>query len=106
MRGLFTNDWFRLAPGAVLSGRARRAHLLRIRRGRAWVTVEGTPQDHWLDPGATLRVPPRQLVVVEAQATGLELENLPDRRFSWPLRTWQHLLDRRRRTAPAPHCGV
>lgn len=72
MRGLFTSQSIRLQAGEALSGRASQAQLLRVRSGRAWITIESDRHDYWLDAGDTLRLPADRLVVVEAQESMLE----------------------------------
>lgn len=76
MRGLFTNDSFQLGAGEVLSGCAKRTRLLRIKSGSAWVTIEGAREDYWLSAGDALRVAAGRLVVVEAEASGLQMHTL------------------------------
>lgn len=55
---------WRLTRGQALRLPAMRvARLLRLREGQLWVTAEGRlgaapPEDWWLAPGETLRVPP------------------------------------------------
>ncbi|WP_343636447.1 DUF2917 domain-containing protein [Roseateles sp.] len=43
--------------GRPLSLRVRRPVRLRVFGGRAWITRDGHPDDHWLLPGQTLDLP-------------------------------------------------
>ncbi|HVL74421.1 MAG TPA: DUF2917 domain-containing protein [Noviherbaspirillum sp.] len=74
MRDLFTSEAIHLEAGEVLSGAAKRARILRIKSGSAWVTVEGNRYDYWLSAGDSLRVATGRLVVVEAQTGGFEAQ--------------------------------
>lgn len=40
--------------GRPLALRVRRPVRLRVHGGRAWITRDGCPEDHWLEPGQTL----------------------------------------------------
>lgn len=77
MRGLFTTRSFTLNTGHALSGVARRTETLHILSGRAWITVEGLPQDYWLSAGDTLTVPHGRLTVIEADMADSRVEMLP-----------------------------
>jgi len=112
MRGLFTNASFYLAPGEVLAGRTRKPRILHIMRGGAWVTIEGVLDDYWLTTGDALPVATGRLVVVEAQAAGLQMhiggETLGG--GSFPGRAWKGLRallawNRARRAAAATAAG-
>ena len=46
---------------------ATRATLVRVVCGRVWVTQAGDRQDHFLSPGASLRVPARTLALLGAE---------------------------------------
>ncbi|MDH0863738.1 DUF2917 domain-containing protein [Mitsuaria sp. GD03876] len=43
--------------GSPLALRVRRPVRLRVHGGRAWITRDGWPDDHWLEPGQTLDLP-------------------------------------------------
>lgn len=43
--------------GASVSWRVHRAVRLRVFGGRVWITRDGCPDDHWLEPGQTLDLP-------------------------------------------------
>lgn len=45
-----------IARGTCRTLRAARGGWLSARAGRAWVTVEGDPEDYWLAPGEALPV--------------------------------------------------
>jgi hypothetical protein len=66
MRGLFTNKLHTVQPGQAISGIAMRPHMLRIQRGRVWLTVEGISHDYFLSAGDTFTAIPGRLVVMEA----------------------------------------
>lgn len=74
MRDLFAKESFQLSTGAVASGISSRLHILRLKTGCAWITIEGDPHDYWLSAGDTLTVSPGRLVVVEAQRSGLQAQ--------------------------------
>jgi hypothetical protein len=66
MRDLFTNEYRILSAGQASSGVAKDCLTLRVVKGRAWVTVEGGLEDHWLSEGNTLQAKPGFLTVIEA----------------------------------------
>ncbi|SAK91138.1 hypothetical protein AWB79_06673 [Caballeronia hypogeia] len=35
-----------------------RPQTLRVKRGQIWLTIEGDPDDHWLDTGASVELKP------------------------------------------------
>jgi hypothetical protein len=74
MRGLFTNKAHFIQSGQTLSGVAGQAQSLRILRGRAWITVEGIRHDYWLFAGDALTVEPGRMIVVEADASDIQVE--------------------------------
>jgi hypothetical protein len=43
--------------GRPVALRLRRSVRLRVFGGRAWITREGSPDDHWLEPGQALDLP-------------------------------------------------
>jgi hypothetical protein len=63
---------WRLAGGQALRLSAQpTARWLRVREGQLWVTADGrpggpSPQDWWVQPGDSLRVPPGTPVLAEA----------------------------------------
>jgi len=93
MRGLFTNESFHLGAGEVLAGRTRRPRILHIVRGSAWVTIEGVHEDYWLSAGDALPVATGRLIVVEAQAAGLQMHTGSETLGggSFPGRAWKSL---------------
>lgn len=66
MTGLFTKNSHTILPGQILAGIAHESKILHIADGLAWVTIEGMPDDHWLDNGDQLAIPPDRLIVIEA----------------------------------------
>lgn len=62
-------DAWQLAPGQAITLRAREAHVLRVRQGRLWVTLDATArwgsEDQVIGPGEELRVPAGQRLVME-----------------------------------------
>jgi hypothetical protein len=66
---------WRLTSGQPRRLRASRgARWLRLREGELWVTADGRPgepppEDWWLSPGQTLRVPPGTSVLMEGWPT-------------------------------------
>ena len=55
----------RLAAGELLHADAE---WIGVARGRVWVTMAGDEADHFLEHGHTLRLPPRALAIVGAEA--------------------------------------
>jgi hypothetical protein len=51
-----------IARGTCRTWRAGQGGWLSVRAGRAWVTVEGDPEDYWLAPGEALPVAPGERV--------------------------------------------
>ncbi len=41
--------------------------LIRVKTGRVWITAYGVLDDHWLAAGESLRLPPSQHIVVQAE---------------------------------------
>jgi hypothetical protein len=77
---------WRLAGGQALRLAAQpTARWLRVREGQLWVTADGQPdgpppQDWWVQPGDSLRVPPGTPVLAEAwKGTSFELLQEPCR---------------------------
>lgn len=66
MQTLFDKELLTIQAGQVVSGIAPCNRILRVTRGRVWLTVEGLPEDYWLDAGQTFRLYPGPLVVIEA----------------------------------------
>jgi hypothetical protein len=66
MRILFTNSTLNIKDGMTVSGVSNHRETLNVLRGRLWVTVEGSPDDHWLGAGDSFVVEPGKLVVIEA----------------------------------------
>jgi hypothetical protein len=90
MRTLFTNELLVVAPGEAASGIAGQPRMLRVSRGRAWVTMEGSDDDHWLGAGAGLMLPAARLVVVEADPAAGELRAAVERdRSSFAALAWR-----------------
>ncbi|WP_225780843.1 DUF2917 domain-containing protein [Xenophilus sp. Marseille-Q4582] len=60
---------WQLAPGQATTLRAREAHVLSVRQGRLWVTLDATAtwgsEDLVLGPGERLQVPAGQRLVME-----------------------------------------
>lgn len=57
----------RLGPGQALTlAAARMPRRLVVTTGRLWLTVAGSPHDHWLAAGQGLTLAAGQAVVVEA----------------------------------------
>ena len=55
-----------LCAGSALRWRFDRATVVSVQRGRLWITLDGRPDDWFLDPGMALRVAPRHGMVLEA----------------------------------------
>ena len=68
MRELFTKGSMLIAPGQAVAGKTKQTYLLRVQRGRVWMTMEGELEDYWLMAGDEIMVLPRQLTVIEADA--------------------------------------
>lgn len=67
MRNLFANHTIGIAAGRAVSGIADREQTLRVVCGKVWITVEGSPEDHWLSAGESVQIAPGRLVVIEAE---------------------------------------
>lgn len=66
MRKLFTESSFCVAAGSTVSGISDQAETLHVSSGLVWITVEGSPDDHWLKAGESLNVTAGRLIVIEA----------------------------------------
>ena len=96
MRKLFTKSSLCISAGATVSGVFDHAEILEITTGKVWVTIEGSPDDHFLAAGDTLSIQPGRLIVIEAdqQDSRVNLPNLHTGRGSFdffaPLRALSH----------------
>ena len=77
MIALFTSRIAALLPGQLTAGIAKRTEILHFRSGRAWLTVEGIPQDFWLEAGDSFIVPPGRKIVIEADKSECRVEVEP-----------------------------
>ncbi|MGN6388460.1 MAG: DUF2917 domain-containing protein [Burkholderiaceae bacterium] len=66
MQKIFVTRQYGIDAGRVLSVRDPAAVGLRVAAGRVWVTVAGSPDDHWLEPGDEFDLGTTRHVVVEA----------------------------------------
>jgi len=76
MRKLFTTSSLQIGAGSTVSGIASQNETLQVASGKVWVTVEGSPDDHWLAAGETLSVAAGRLIVIEADKQDSSV-NLP-----------------------------
>jgi hypothetical protein len=53
-----------IARGTCRTLRATQGGWVSVRAGRAWVTVQGDPEDYWLAPGEALPVAPGERVCI------------------------------------------
>ncbi|MBC7490746.1 MAG: DUF2917 domain-containing protein [Glaciimonas sp.] len=74
MKKLFMKDAYTFNVGGILARIAHRPCTLRVLAGRAWVTSEGDSNDHLLPSCQRLMLNPDQLVVIEADAAGCQIE--------------------------------
>ena len=66
MSDLFVKNSHAMSHGQLFAGVARQAKTVRVASGLAWITIEGMPDDFWLQPGDCLSILPGKLVVIEA----------------------------------------
>ena len=68
----------RLARGALMALTVAPETLVRVAAGRVWITTSESPDDLWLDAGASTRVSGRGLTVIEAvEASTVEIGASP-----------------------------
>ena len=82
MRGIFTKQSVTMEVGEAVSGVAGRTQILRILRGRVWVTVEGISHDYWLSAGDRFPAIPGRLIVIEADQPGSRIDVISFRNHS------------------------
>jgi hypothetical protein len=74
---------FHMGPGQFLHCAEQRPVWLSVLRGRVWVTHALDPDDHFLDPGQSIRLPAGALALVgsETAAQVLLVEEQASRRW-------------------------
>jgi hypothetical protein len=76
MRKLFTKSSLCISAGSTVSGISNKPETFHVTLGKVWVTVEGSPDDHWLQTGESITVDAGRLVVIEADKIDSRV-NLP-----------------------------
>lgn len=96
MSDLFTKYSHKMSSGEVLSGKSRRPWSLHVIHGSALITVEGMQEDRLLYAGDMLAIPPKKLVVVEAERGACRIDIQPAKQpnAGWNPRAWISILAR------------
>jgi hypothetical protein len=99
MRKLFTKSSLCIGAGSTVSGISNNPETFYVTLGKVWVTVEGSPDDYWLQAGESITVEANRLVVIEADKLN-SCVNLP---FSYDgHRSFDFFAPIRALTNPAP----
>lgn len=77
MRKIDSKTALMLPPGRLVSVLAELDICLSMECGLAWITVEGDEEDYWLTAGASLHLPARRRIVIEAERDMVRLELTP-----------------------------
>jgi hypothetical protein len=96
MRKLFAKSSLCINAGAIVSGISNKPETLHVTLGKVWITVEGSPDDYWLQAGESVAVEAGRLIVIESDKQDSRV-NLPfahdgHRSFDFfaPLRALSH----------------